>query len=154
MKSIIQYIIYFTTSASFISVLVLLASGCQKLEIERELKIETDSVFDIKTKTVLAHPFLPQVVKVPGILHSIKDARGRATEVELCEIALNNPKGGWVVAFVPKPGEGIIDLVYKYVLPVKNSNLAVGVNARNLRIESSLDQRAREEENILNSMLE
>jgi hypothetical protein len=111
-------------------------------------------VFDCETKTVLAHPFLPKVVGVPGLLHTMKDARGRATSVELCEMALTNPKGGWIVAFVPKPGEGTIDLVYKYILRVKNTNWAVGVNARNLRIESHLDKRAREEEELLNSLVQ
>ena len=112
------------------------------------------TVLDCKTKTVLAHPFLPKLVNVPGLLHKVKDARGRATSVELCEAALKNPKGAWIVAFVPKPGEGTIDLVYKYILRVKNTNLAVGVNARNLRIEKHLDKRAREEEEILNSLVE
>lgn len=110
-------------------------------------------VFDCETKTVLAHPFLPELVNVPGLLYKMKDAEGRATSIELCEIALKNSKGGWIVAFVPKPGEGTIDLVYKYILRVKNTNMAVGVNARNLRIESHLDKRAREEEEILNSLV-
>ena len=60
----------------------------------------------------------------------MKDARGRATSVELCEAVLQNPNGAWIVAFVPKPGEEKIDLVYKYLLRVPNTNLAVGVNAR------------------------
>ena len=111
-------------------------------------------VFDCKTKTVLAHPFLPQLVNIPGLLHEIKDAKGRATSIELCEIAINNPKGGWIVAFVPKPGEGTIDLVSKYILRVKNTDWAVGVNARNLRIENHLERRAREEEEILNSLVQ
>jgi hypothetical protein len=111
------------------------------------------TVLDCKTKTVLAHPFLPKLLNVPGLLHKVKDARGRATSIELCEAALKNPKGAWIVSFVPKPGEGTIDLVYKYALRVKNTNVIVGVNARNLRIERHLDKRAREEEDILNSLL-
>ena len=111
------------------------------------------AVIDCHTKTLVAHPFLPKMVNVPGLLHKVKDAKGRATSVEICEAALKNPKGAWIVSFVPKPGEEIIDLVYKYALRVKNTNLIVGINARNLRIESHLEQRAKEEEEILNSLV-
>jgi len=102
----------------------------------------------------LAHPFLPEVVNVPGLLYLMKDAMGRATSVELCEAVRQNPNGAWIVAFVPKPGEEKIDLVYKYLFRVPNTNLAVGVNTRNLRIESHLVIRAREEEEILNLLVQ
>ncbi len=110
-------------------------------------------VIDCATKTALAHPFLPQVVNVPGLLHKAKDAKGRATSVELCETTQTNPGGAWIVSFVPKPGEEAIDIVYKYAIRVKNTNLIVGANARVLKIENHIMQRAREEEKVLNSAI-
>ena len=60
----------------------------------------------------------------------------------------------WIASFVPKPGEDTIDLVYKYAIGVKNTNLIVGANSRNLRIESHLEHRAKDEEEILKSLIE
>ena len=40
---------------------MLFAGSCQKLEIERELKIETDSVFDIKTKSAVARATIKDI---------------------------------------------------------------------------------------------
>lgn len=111
------------------------------------------SVGDCKTKTALAHPFMPNVVNVPGLMHKIKDVTGRAYNAELCAAALKNPKGAWGVTFVKKPGEEIVDLLYQYYIHVKNTDLIMAVFSRNLRIESHLEQRAREEEAILNSLV-
>ncbi len=110
-------------------------------------------IMDCATKTALAHPFLPQVVNVKGLLNKVKDAKGRATSIELCEATLKNPLGAWIVSFVPKPGEDTIDIVYKYAIRVKNTDIIVGVNARALNIESHIEKRAMEEEQVLNSLL-
>jgi len=112
------------------------------------------AVADCKTKTVLAHPFLPKIVNVTGLIYKAKDARGRAYSAELCAAAQKNPKGAWNVAFIKKPGEETIDLLYQYNIHVKNTDLVVGVYSRNLKLESHLEQRAREEEHILNSLVE
>lgn len=112
------------------------------------------AVADCRTKTALAHPFMPNTVNVKGLMHKIKDARGRAYNAELCAAAQNNPNGAWLVSFIKKPGEETIDLLYQYYIQVKNTDLIVAVFSRNLRIESHLEQRAREEEAILNSLVE
>jgi len=110
-------------------------------------------IMDCATKTALAHPFLPQVVNVIGLLNKVKDAKGRATSVELCEATFKKPLGTWIVSFVPKPGEGTIDIVYKYAIRVKNTDMIVGVNARALNIDGHIEKRAMEEEKVLNSLL-
>ncbi len=111
------------------------------------------AVLDCKTKTALAHPFVPKGVNVIGLFHRVKDARGRAYMAELCTMAKNNPKGAWIVSFVKKPGGATIDLLYQYAIQVKNTDLIVGSFSRNMKVESYLDQRAREEEKILNSLV-
>jgi Single Cache domain 2 len=111
------------------------------------------AILDCKTKTALAHPFVPKAVNVIGLFHRIKDARGRAYMAELCTEARNNPKGAWIVSFVGKPGGKTIDLLYQYAVQVKNTDLIVGAFSRDLKLESYLDQRAREEERILNSLV-
>ncbi len=111
------------------------------------------AVGDCKTKTVLANPWLPKIVDVKGLMYRAKDARGRAYSAEICEAAKNNPKGAWNVTFIKKPGESTIDLFYQYVIQVKNTDLIVGVFSRNLKLEGHLDQIAREEEKILNSLV-
>ncbi len=45
------------------------------------------SIMDCKTMTVLAHPFIPKGVNVKGLFYKIKDARGRAHIVDICEAA-------------------------------------------------------------------
>ena len=112
------------------------------------------AVADCRTKTVLAHPFMPQIVNVQGLMHKTKDARGRSYNAELCAAVQKNPNGAWNVAFIKKPGEETIDLLYQYNIQVKNTDLVVAVFSRNLRIESHLEDRAREEEAILNSLVE
>lgn len=111
------------------------------------------AVADCKTKTVLAHPFLPKIVNVKGLIHKARDARGRAYSAELCVAAQKYSKGAWVAAFLKKPGEPIYDILYQYYIRVKNTDLFVGVFSRNIKLESHLDKRAREEEQILNSLL-
>jgi len=111
------------------------------------------AVADCKTKTVLAHPFLPNIVNVKGLMHKAKDARGRAYSTELCSATKKNPKGAWVAAFLKKPGEPIFDILYQYNIRVKNTDLVVGVFSRNIKLESHLDKRAREDEKILNSLV-
>lgn len=111
------------------------------------------AVLDCKTKTALAHPFIPKGVNVVGLFHKVKDAKGRAYMTELCAKALNNPKGAWIVSFVKKPGGDAVDLLYQYAVHVKNTDLIVGSFSRNLKLESYLDQRAREEEALLNAMV-
>jgi hypothetical protein len=112
------------------------------------------AVADCSTKTVLAHPFMPQILNVEGLMHKTRDAKGRAYNAELCAAAQKNPAGAWNVAFIKKPGEEAIDLLYQYNVQVKNSDLTVAVFSRNLMIESHLEQRAGEEEEILNSLVE
>jgi hypothetical protein len=87
-------------------------------------------------------------------MHKTKDARGRAYNAELCAAVQKNPQGAWSVDFIKKPGEEAIDLLYQYNIQVKDSDLVVAVFSRNLRIESHLVDRAREEEAILNSLVE
>ncbi len=111
------------------------------------------AVANCKTKTVLAHPFLPKVVNVKGLMYKAKDAKGRAYSAEVCQAALKNPKGAWIAAFLKKPGEPIIDILYQYNIRVKDTNLVVGVFTRNIKLESHLEKRAREEEEILNSLV-
>jgi hypothetical protein len=112
------------------------------------------AVADCRTKTVLAHPFMPKVLNVQGLMYKTKDARGRAYNAELCAAVQKNPKGAWNVAFIKKPGEETIDLLYQYNIQVKDTDLVVAVFSRNLRIESHLVDRSREEEAILNSLVE
>ncbi len=112
------------------------------------------AVADCKTKTVLAHPFIPKILNLPGLMYKTKDARGRAYSAEICAAAQKNPKGAWIVAFIKKPEEETINLLYQYNIQVKNTDLVVGVFSRKLKLESHLDQRAREEEKILNSLVE
>ncbi len=112
------------------------------------------AVGDCKTKTVLAHPFIPKIHNIKGLMIIVKDANGRVYSAEVCDAAMKNPKGAWLVSYVFKvPGENRIDLLYQYYIRVKGTNLAVAVFSRQLKIESYLDQRAREEEKILNSLV-
>ncbi|MCP4750723.1 MAG: hypothetical protein GY866_07515 [Proteobacteria bacterium] len=111
------------------------------------------AILDCRTKTALAHPFLLNRLNIKGLFHKVKDARGRAYMTEICTAAENNPKGAWNVTFIKKPGGKTIDLLYLYAVQVKNTDLIVGVFSRNLKVESHLDQRAREEEKILNSLV-
>lgn len=111
------------------------------------------AVADCKIGTVLAHPFIPRIVNVKGLMFKVKDARGRAYSSETCSAALSNPKGAWSVAFIKKPGEQEIDLLYQYNVRVKNTDMVVGVFSRNLKLEEHLDKRAGEEEQILNSLV-
>ena len=110
-------------------------------------------VGNCKSNTVLANPWLPKVVGIKGLLIRVKDARGRAYIAEICAAAKKNPKGAWNVSFIKKPGENRIDPFYQFVVQVKNTDLIVGAYSRNLRLESHLEQRARDEERILNSLL-
>ncbi len=112
------------------------------------------AVADCKTKTVLAHPFMPKIVNVKGLMFKTKDARGRAYNAEICAAAQKNPKGAWIIALIKKPGEETIDLLYQYNIQVKNTDLVVGAFSRNLKLESHLEKRAGEEEHILNSLVE
>ena len=68
---------------------------------------------------------------------------------------MKNPKGAWIVSYVYKiPGEDRIDLLYQYYLRVKGTNLAVAVFSRHLKIDSLLRERAKEEENELNNLVQ
>ncbi len=109
-------------------------------------------VIDCKTGTMLATPFLSDVINQEGLVFKIKDAWDRAYGAEMCSVVLEKPKGMWLVAYVKKPDEQVFDLIYKYFVRVKNTDMAVGMYSRNLKIESLLEQRAREEEAILNSL--
>jgi hypothetical protein len=111
------------------------------------------AVGDCKTKTVLAHPFIPKIVNLEGLMYRAKDARGKAYSAEICAAAQNNPKGAWNVAFIKKPGEETIDLLYQYAIQVKNTDLIVTTYSRNIKLESHLDERAKEEEKILNLLV-
>ncbi len=112
------------------------------------------SIVDCETKTALAHPFVPDGVNVVGLFFKVKDINGRAYIAELCSAVSNNPEGAWIVSFVKKPGEETVDLLYIYAVKVKNTDLMVGAFSRNLKLESDLYERAREEEKILNSLVE
>ncbi len=111
------------------------------------------AVGNCKTNTVLANPWIPKVVDIKGLFYRVKDARGKAYMLEICTAAGNNPKGAWNVSFIKKPGENTVDLLYQYAIQVKNTDIIVGVYSRNLKVESHLDRRAREEEKILNSLV-
>ncbi|MCP4403495.1 MAG: hypothetical protein GY801_40085 [bacterium] len=110
-------------------------------------------VVDCKTGTMLATSFLSEVINQEGLVFKIKDGWDRAYGAEVCSAVLKKSNGTWLVAYVKKPGEHVFDLIYKYFIRVKNSDMAVGMYSRNLRIESHLEQRAREEEAILNSLV-
>lgn len=112
------------------------------------------AIGDCKTKTVLAHPFIPKIHNVKGLMIIVKDANGRVYSAEVCDAAMKNPKGAWLISYVYKiPGESQIDLLYQYYLRVKRTNLAVAVFSRQLKIESHLEKRAKAEEKILNALV-
>ena len=112
------------------------------------------AVGDCETKTVLAHPFIPKIRNVKGLMMIVKDANGRVYSAEVCDAAMKNPKGAWLVSYVYKnPGENRIDLLYQYYIRVKGTNLAVAVFSRQLKIENLLSKKAGEEEKILNSLV-
>lgn len=111
------------------------------------------AVVNCKTKTVLANPWLPKVVNIKGLISMVKDAKGRAYIAEICVAAKNNPKGAWNVTFVKKPGENVVDLFYQYVIQVRKTDFIVGSFSRNLKVESHLEERAKAEEKILNTLL-
>lgn len=112
------------------------------------------AVADCQTKTLLAHPFMPKILDIPGLMFKTRDVRGRAYNAELCEAVQRNPNGAWNVSFIKKPGEETVDLLYQYNIKVKTSNLVVGVFSRNLKINNLLEKRASEEEEFLNSLVD